>query len=31
MPESEDRVRDAIDAAHGAPAESVRNADDIEG
>ncbi len=31
MPESEDRVRDAIDAAHGAPAESVRNTDDIEG
>ena len=27
MPESEDRARDAIDAAHGAPAEPVRNAE----
>ncbi len=26
MPESEDRARDAIDSAHAAPAESVRNA-----
>ena len=31
MPESEDRARDAIDAAHGAPAEPVRNAEDAEG
>ncbi|MEX0797591.1 MAG: site-specific integrase, partial [Acidimicrobiia bacterium] len=31
MPESEDRARDAIDAAHSAPAESVRNAQDTKG
>jgi len=31
MPESEDRARDAIDAAHGAPAEPARNAEDAEG
>ena len=31
MPESEDRARDAIDTAHGAPAEPVRNAEDVEG
>jgi hypothetical protein len=31
MPESEDRARGAIDAAHGAPAEPVRNVEDAEG
>jgi integrase len=30
MPESEDRACDAIDPAHGAPAEPVRNAEDAE-